>query len=274
MPQFDLAKLMQMLPAIEQIALGGALLGGLFMWLFGRKLARPASAALGLAVGGIVAVSLPGAIENRSMLPLFVVTGCVVGFCLSWMMFRPVVGLCCALLLAAAVPTSMMIRNDSTPPWVLLDPIELSDAPPASGQPEPDATSPQGDDAAQAARDMLLVLQHEVESRVRRQAEAVRAWWDHLEPAGRKSLIAQTLAGAVAGLFVGLIAPYFTISVASSLIGAIMMLIGGVGLYMTNQPADAERFTWTSRQATTAIGLITAMGIALQWIIWRRKADK
>jgi uncharacterized membrane protein HdeD (DUF308 family) len=85
---------------------------------------------------------------------------------------------------------------------------------------------------------------------------------------------ALALAGALSGLFIGLVFPYLATSAESSLFGSLLMLIGGLNLIAHfNLSIDTQRITGPP-QALIVVGLITMAGVMAQWMMWRKKADR
>ncbi len=114
-------------PALP-VTLGISAVVGLFVWAMGRKVARPAIAVCGLAMGAVGAFAL----AHRMLQPgdqlmfVWVGGGGIAGLLLAWLMFRPWMAISLAALFAMAAPALNVI-------WVGISEATASDAAAKSG---------------------------------------------------------------------------------------------------------------------------------------------
>ena len=63
-------------------------------------------------------------------------------------------------------------------------------------------------------------------------------------------------------------------SIQSAVIGAILLFLAGRQLLLYHLPEQMGWLPATPRGTVLTIGLITAAGLAIQWALFRRQADK
>jgi hypothetical protein len=121
----------------------------------------------------------------------------------------------------------------------------------------------------------------------------LHAWWDGLPGGTRTTLIAGSAVGAVLGLVIGLVAPRVMASVQTAAVGAVLLFFPAgvlVHTYLFDPLAEATEGTeveptdagtaglaawWPNqpRAVLLSLGLITLVGLLLQWTLRKRKAD-
>lgn len=107
-----------------------------------------------------------------------------------------------------------------------------------------------------------------------RQSTAIAAWWAELSQPARWLLIAGAVAGAGVGLLLGLIAPYGAASVQTALVGAILLFFPLRGLAESYLPGMTGVLPTTPRATVVTLGLITLLGVLVQWALFRKRADR
>ena len=104
--------------------------------------------------------------------------------------------------------------------------------------------------------------------------EEAKARWDATPQGVRRSLVLSTACGAIFGLLLGLAAPKFSASLVTVLSGSAMMLTGGWTLVEHYVPSPPD---WIPSNSTawglTWLGL-AAVGMAIQWTLRAKPADK
>ena len=236
---------------------------GLALCLVGRKLARGLCMLAGLAGGGGAAYAIMAG-GSREMLFIGVAIGAVAGLVAAWLLFRVCMGLALATVLGLAAPAIGLALQGNLPPLI------------------PDSARALVRDVAetaeQAAKRDVDVEQTDPEDLVGRlraivddEVEAAGGWWKGMGRGGRYTTIFAAAAGALVGMVIGLVAPEMTAAIISSFLGALLIVTSLCGVDVPRIEAFVPQ-TVTTR--LTAIGLITAAGWALQWIVFRRKADK
>jgi hypothetical protein len=104
---------------------------------------------------------------------------------------------------------------------------------------------------------------------------AIDQWWRSLAPVQRGSASALAGLGALLGVLLGLIGPYTSAAIQSSLIGGVCALFGLGRLGELNpEGLLAGLVPQSPVQLVSLLGLITLVGVGLQWTLWRRRADK
>lgn len=105
-------------------------------------------------------------------------------------------------------------------------------------------------------------------------AEAVQNWWTQVGPDTQKVVYTGAIAGGVIGLLLGLLMPTGSAMLQTSVVGALLLLLPGRELIALKTPEYAGFLPDTPRQLVIALGLITVLGVGLQWMLRRRRAEK
>lgn len=252
----------EMVASIEPrlLAFGFLAFFGMVLWVFGRKLARSGCGFSGLMAGVSFALILPSSHTSPQNMLIAVCIGGVAGFVLAWLLFRVATGMTLAVTLALAVPLADLAWRDNLPTIIPIK-VETEVTPHLAG-------GLQTKDMIPVALEVKPFLQ----TNANIQCQALRSWRDQLDDDTRHTMGALALAGALSGLFIGLVFPYMATSAESSLFGSLLMLIGFFNLATHfKMPIPVEKLTSPS-QAICIVGLITAAGIIAQWMMWRKKS--
>ena len=105
-------------------------------------------------------------------------------------------------------------------------------------------------------------------------SEQITSWWDARSDSEKMSIGIASAIGAIVGFLFGLIAPYWAASLESALAGGILMLLPGINLVKAYLPSYEGYVPGSPRAILVFLGLITVIGILIQWTIFRRSADK
>jgi len=260
----DLPQQVEFVSAIPPrlLAFGFLSLFGLILWVFGRKMARPGCGISGLLAGISFALILPSSHSSSQTLLMAICIGGAIGFILAWMLFRVATGLTLAVTLALAVPIADLAWRNNLPPIV---PVKVD-------------TQTMPHIAMGIQTKNVIPMAGEVKPFIEQNANIQRnsllSWRDQLDADSLRTMGALALAGALSGLFIGLILPYFATSVESSLFGGILMLVGILNLASHYKLPFNAQMIHGPPQAVIILGLITTAGIMAQWMMWRKKADK
>ncbi len=243
------------------IAFGFLAFFGMVLWVFGRKLARSGCGFSGFLAGASFALILPSSHASPQTLLMAMGIGGVVGFILAWLLFRVATGLTLAVTLALAVPIVDLAWQDNLPSFT---PIKIeSEVTPHL------ANGLQTKDVLPTALEIKPFVHRNVDI----QRSAITNWRNQLDDDTRHTMGALALAGALSGLFIGLVFPYLATSAESALFGSVLMLIGFWNLAAHFKlPVPWEKLA-SSQQVAMAVGLITLAGVIAQWMMWRKKAS-
>jgi len=240
------------------VVFGAVAVVGLLLCIFGRKLVKPVMCIIGLAAGGVLACAgAYGRVEQPVLLGL-VAAGALVGVLLAWLLFRIWMGVGLAIVMATLVPMAAMGMEEKMPTLprfgeqMLIDLRKSMDA------------------DTEEERAPSVVREH-ARKLIDEQFQPVRDWWDNPDAKGRSLLTVGSIAGALIGLFIGLVGPRVTASILSSLIGS-SLLLGG--LERMGIAGIQSRLPQTDNGLLITVGLITLAVVIVQWTIFRRKADK
>lgn len=223
---------------------GGTLIGGLTLWLAGRKLVKPVFALLGAVAGGLIGAALLPATGIASALPASLSPvwvglglGSILGMGISIAAFRfalvavsGVAGSALATLVAVVVLGVNSGQTAEAPPLendeLLLDGVRVAGEEAPAAEPSPDA--PQGI-TADRARSFATELFDELRE----------TYWEPVPVWKRSSVFGATFLGLLAGAAIGLLMPKRSTTLITSFAGA--------GLWL---PSIASIASWAGAPST------------------------
>ena len=292
--------------SLAPVLFGLAMVVGLAVWLLGRKLARPMCAVSGVVLGGLGGLMLGEMLQEQGafVIPLVIGAG-IGGGLLATLLFRVWMGLSGAVLLALVVPAAVLIWQGTPLDAAATQPAEDTEQTDdqAESQAEKqreqarqqreaaDADAPSGEDAdsedtGPTAKDLIPAeARRQLSEKIGEAREVARtwydqqkdrlgAWWDGLGGSGRMVLYVAAAVGAFVGLTLGLTVPYTAAAVQSALVGAILLLLPARELAHHYAGPVADWLPHTPRQTLVALGLITGLGVLVQWTLFHKQADK
>lgn len=249
------------LPWGAHAAAGAALVGGLVLWLFGRRVIRPIFVLLGAAGCATIGFfALPAAgVHEVGGVPSTTVGlagGGIVGAIVAAALFRLVMGVTSALVfgLAGVLVAATLLGGGAPAPGDGVAPTSPPDAPapatmtPDGEQPgtpadadgqsaEPDAATPAAGtspadqaaaDASDEPADAGPTILERASDRARRFLGALRAEagsrWGALPTRTRFAVVLAGLAGVVAGLALGTVLPAWSAGAVTAMFGAAVWL--------------------------------------------------
>lgn len=267
---------------------------GLFLFTMGRKLVKVAVGLSGLCLGAFGAFVLANQLQVSSQLMLvWVIGGAVAGILFATLGFRFWMAASLAGLVAMLVPAFSVIM-EGTPAPAASEQVDASD-PPAKVTDEPrkpgsdlPVSKFSAEDVKKTADDIRKSIPvsdadidratHTIMDVLQRAYDFQKAhlagWWESMRSEGKRNLtITTAIAGLVGALF-GFMLPYFAASIQTSLIGGAMLLSTLNGVVTTYAPAQAGWLPNEPRGILITLSLITLLGVAIQWTLWRKTADK
>lgn len=245
-----------------------AIVVGAVLWIAGGRMIRPTLGVTGLLLGGVA-----GWVFGSEYGDPWVLWGAVLGLgivccVLAVVLFRVWMSVSFAIFLALAVPVIVVAWQHNAP---------LPDQPPeqtraAVAEAVDDLSLDREHVSADRVGDIdLTATMRDAWSYVRDQA---RARWQSLDPNLRRTLGVTALFGAIAGAVLGLTAPKLSARLISSFNGGCLMLGGVYPVVKHWAPQQMDMLPDTSRGVLAVAGLITALGVIIQWTVSRRPADK
>ncbi len=274
----------------------GLILLGAALWLGGRRVARPMGVMAGMVVGAGVGLLLAQS-RGQGAVMIAGTVGALIAGVMAWALFRIWMAATLALVLAVALPLAGLALQGVTPP-------PLAPARAADNSEIPNADLAAEDTPQKLAADLIEQLrdavmapraaeaqpqQTDVEANDTlgqgmrsaaddwwtRQRAGVDDWWRSLPTVQRGSASALAGLGALLGVLLGLIGPYTSAAIQSSLIGGMLAIVGLGRLGALNPEGPlAGLLPQSPVQLVSLLGLITVMGVGLQWTLWRHRADK
>jgi hypothetical protein len=272
------------------VMLSGFVLGGLCAMVLAAALSRTDADGQSLETSRlwILAIGIGGAIA---------------GVLLAALLFRVWMGISGALLLAAVVPAAAMIWAGNGPPLTLveqtqratLDALGSGESLPAAeamrqrlagaaggdGTPptalnnsatEDDADTDPSTDLAEALFDREAFTDG-LSGVWTQQVDEVRRWWEQMSAGQRRFLLAGAAVGGIVGLVLGLLLPTLAAALQSALVGSVLLFFAGRSLLLLYVPAAASAMPTSWRGVLLSLGLITLLGLLVQWTLRKRKAD-
>lgn len=243
----------QNLPALWQVGLFLVVAAGLTAWAVGRLAAKGVCVVSGIVLGGIAALIARQHFGLGGAAVWYILGGAVAAGVLSWLLFRLWVGITGAVLLAIVGPGVYLIATDIPLP---LEPHRdtaqlvdtLSSCTPAN--------------SGQSCQEFF-----------ERQNRKTTKWWADRTAAERNLLLMLAAAAALTGLVAGLVGPHVTSSFISSLVGGCLAVMSLLLLFDVYLPSAARWMSSSPTVGLITLGLITSAGMAIQWMISRRKTD-
>ncbi len=310
MGQEQLQEMLEKLGSVGVMAPALALGAGLLLWLLGRKLARPACAFSGLILGGVGGVVLGESLVDQGGIMLAIIIGtAIAGALLAALLFRVWMAMTGALIFglvaAAAVllwqqaPADEAVETASAdvsyltdsdddsgdasdgelkidiPIDALTDPIRegIASAIDGAGDEDGEATATVSIDKEAAAKIGNAILDA-LRGMAGYYRESLGDWWAEAGSGVRGTVMIVGLIAAGIGLLIGLIGPYVAASIQSATAGSILMLFSSFSLLAQLMPEHLHWLPASPRGVLICLGLITIIGLALQWTFFAEKADK
>ncbi|MEO0477320.1 MAG: hypothetical protein AAF085_15335 [Planctomycetota bacterium] len=278
------------LPTLTMTARWAVFGVGIALWLAGGKLLKAAVMLGGLMLGMIVGALSIAFVDSPGIAIGFMAGLGLLGVLSAWLMFRAWVAFAAAIMFAIAAPAGVII-------WQGVPAQQLSDDTQQATeqvQQRYDALATQlndqtklkveelmqqGDQAALVEADQLLAEQGEqaleaAKTAVFQNLEDLQAWWNDSSSSLHRQIGLAMLIGAGIGLLFGFIAPSYAASIQSAMVGAVLIVIPGRELIASYLPAAAEFVPTTARGTLITLGLITVLGVGLQWTLYLRRVDK
>lgn len=252
---------------IQGLALVSIMLG-IILWLMGKRLARPACTGVWILVGMLAAAGVCHLTGDRGLLPLWLVIGGVIGGVLGWVVYRLCLAMALCVILGLTAPAvAHFIQGSGQRP-------DLAD--------DTQALVESVRDEARQTRDELKEDQNALTAsgvleKISRIAKGpwdkLQAYWQELPESSRTTIISAAGIGAIIGLVLGLIFPSLGAATGSSLLGSLFMAGGCIAFFAQYNPSLLEALDDRMAACLVTLGLITAMGVGIQWTLQRRRTD-
>ena len=263
---------------------------GVLLWLAGGKLIKAACILGGTMLGMIIGGLSFAFVDTVGVAVGFMIGLGMIGALGAWLMFRAWVAMAAAIVLAVAAPAAVLVWQ-GVPPEKLAD-----DAQQATQQVEQrydtfqnqlnDQTKlqvqsliDQGDPDSLKQADQILKEQGEEAYQAARETvfknlEDIDAWWQSQQSAGVRTIGLAMLIGAGVGFLLGFVLPNHAAAMQSAIVGAVLIVIPGRELLVSHLPATRQWIPDTARWTLITIGLITIIGLSVQWTLYLRRDDK
>jgi len=263
---------------------------GVALWLAGGKLLKAAVMLGGLMLGMIAGGVSVAFVDSPAIAIGFMIGLGLLGVLGAWLMFRAWVAFAAAIMFAILAPAAIIA-------WQGVSAQELSDdTEQATAQVQKryddfasqlddqtklkvESLIEQGDQQALTEADQLIAEHGQdawdsAKSALFSNLEDIQTWWNQSATSVQRNIGLAMLIGAGIGFLFGFIAPTYAASIQSAVVGAVLIVIPGRELVASYLPAAAEFVPTSARGTLITLGLITALGIALQWTLYLRRDDK
>lgn len=262
---------------------------GLILWLLGRKLLTGAVMLCGLVVGGAGGYIAGALVDDGPAITLgLLVIGAILGVILSKVLFRPWIAMVGALLGATLAPAGFLIWQGTPPPGTFENEVvELADGmTPLTLVTEVDTVvdsvesfevgEAENEGGELTRNEVLVMLEDWIEwARITFEddVQSVRSWWEALPTSQRSGVFIFGAVAGLAGLLLGLIAPKTSAAVQTAVVGSVMMVLPARTLLLHFVEDVPTWLPTEPRGILVVIGLITVLGVVLQWSMFGKKAD-
>ena len=263
---------------------------GALLWLAGAKLIKPACILGGLMLGMIIGGLSLSFVDSAPVAVGFMVGLGLLGALGAWLIFRAWVAMAAAVVFALAAPAAVLIWQ-GVPAEKLAEDTEQATAQieerynDAVGQLNDQTKLQVQSLITQGDRESLMQADKLLEDQGAKVFEAAREmlfdnlddidqWWRSKDSAALRTIGLAMLIGAGVGLLFGFVFPNHAVAIQSAMVGAVLMVVPGRELLVSHLDTAAQWTPTDARRTLLAIGLITAMGIGLQWLLYLRADNK
>lgn len=240
------------------------LLLGLATWLFGGKLLRTTITLCGIALGTAVATVVGARYLEGYVLLAAIAGGMIAGGLLAGLFFRAWMGVSTLIVLALVVPLAHLAWTYDSRAF-----DRMTDA--SSGAVA--ETVDQVDDIVESdnAPQQLAKVIRRVVGRTYRYVDSR---WERLSPGIRQTITTVAMGAGLLGLIAGLLLPRIAGAFQTSLVGGVLILGATKQLLLAHVESAGRWAVLEPKPHLVAVGLITAIGLVLQWTLSRSKTDK
>jgi len=281
----------QAMPGATIGALIGCIVLGVLIWIAGGKLAKPACVVGGLLLGIYLGLLLSGFVSSAGFGMVLIGGLAIAGGLLAMLLFRVWMGLSTAIMLAIVVPAAVLVwQGTPIEDAATIDTSALS----TQLQTQLDENKDRIDETTRAEVTSLLsqqtqdstvdaqaILQeHGIEAaqalrgQVFENLETAKTWWRDNSSQTQKNMAWGMLGGALLGLLLGMLMPVRAAILQTAFVGGVLAFVPGREIVVGWLPDAAPFLPASPRGALLAIGLITLLGVLLQWTLFFRKVDK
>ncbi|MEM9882209.1 MAG: hypothetical protein AAF800_04755 [Planctomycetota bacterium] len=287
--------------AQKGVMLTGFFAGGLGAAALAAGLTANPGAAAELSEATGQAVEISGGSGGGVWVLGIGIGGAIAGVLLAWLLFRFWMAATAGALLAAVVPLAALVWQGSGPALtavqetqdVTLEALGAGESDPAAeairrrlaGDAEPgeiagpplpathaDAAEAGDPETAGGLFDRRRFVDG-LASVWARQVEEVKLWWSELPAGTRRFLVAGAGVGGVVGVVLGLVLPGIAASLQSAMVGSVLLLACGRGLLLAYVPGVGGVLPDSWRGVLLTLGLITLLGVLIQWTLRKRQDD-
>jgi len=263
---------------------------GVLLWLAGGRLLKAAAIMGGLMLGMILGGLMMGFVDSAMVAVGFMVGLGLMGALAATLIFRFWVSFAAAIILAIAAPAAVMVWQGTPTQELSEDGAKVAEQIEqrynagsrrlnAQSRLQVQSLIDQGDSASLEQADKILVDEGadalaDAKGAVFRNIEDVESWWQTNSTTTHQTLGLAMLIGAGVGFLLGMLLPNYAVAAQSAMVGAVLIVIPGRELLAMYVPDATGLIPTTARGTLITLGLITLVGMALQWTLHLRRVDK
>lgn len=280
----------QSLPALTMTARWVVVVVGCVLLIAGGRLVKTACIAGGAMLGMILGGLTLGFLDDVAVAFGIMIGLGLLGALGAWLVFRAWVAIAAAIVFAIAAPAGViiwqgtptkMLSEDNAAAIAQLETRYGNAASQLSEQSKRQVQSlvKQGDRESLQEADQLLHEEgkraiNNARSVVFRNIEDMGDWWQENSTEAQRTLGMAMLIGAGIGFLLGVVLPNHAVAIQSAIVGSVLIVIPGRELIMTYLPGTIDFLPRSARWTLFTMGLITLIGLALQWRFHLRPDDK
>lgn len=270
---------LQALPVGTHLAIGGGLVAGLMLWVFGRKVMKPAFAVVGMVVGGLIGLLLTPAAGIPAIGPaeppyVGLAIGAALGLGVAAVLFRFLMAAAAGIVLAVAGVLAAGVWIDSRPaegggPAPSAAIVEHL-AQPSEPEQERPAENPDPAPGEATLEQAAQTLVERTRAFVQAASARAREAWAATSGRDRAILIGGGVVGAIAGVLAGLALPKRAAAIVSAPLGASIWLPSAAWLAHAIATPGIEHLPRTPLRWLVVWLVVSGVGIALQLVGMKR----
>lgn len=282
-------------PTVTTGALVGAMVFGLVLWLLGGKLMKAAMVIAGMLLGLYAGVLLAGFVSSAGFVGVLTAGMAIAGALAAAMLFRVWMAVSTALLFALVVPAAVLVWEGTPSNEVLgrspagmteelqqrlntgegaLDNLTRERVQSLIDEGSVQSLSSADDVLRDKGLEMGKATSDAVKGLVFENIETMCAWWEENTSQVQRNVLLGMGVGALGGLLLGGLFPRHTAAIQAALVGAVLLFIPGRELIVGWAPDAVGWLPGSPRGGLLALGLITVLGVMVQWTLYFRPDDK
>lgn len=259
------------LPAdVHLLAIAGVVVG-LVMWLFGKRLLKPAFVVLGMFLGAVIgfviaSAAMPETIVGVPSIFVGLGVGAVLGLVQGLTTYRFAMAISAAVMLCLASTLGAAA-------WLRFEPLAKAAQVAGSSAIElKPALTPQSLGSAAEIKAAVKPVGEQVQAFVSQAADQLRHAWGGLQASEQTTIVLSGLGGAIVGVIFGLIFPTRASAGLTAMLGAAVLLPSAAWLLAAADAPGREHLPQSALVWLIVWLAVAAVGCILQLTVMNRRA--